>query len=73
MTSAEYLPNLGTQRLVNFTVLCWVQSAEQSFIHIESKRLHIPDVAIQINGKGESHASIKNVLHVYIDILMMVL
>lgn len=52
VTSAEYLPDLGMQRLVNFTVMCWVPSSEQSFIHVESKRLHIPDVDIQINGQA---------------------
>ena len=62
VTSAEYLPDLGMQRLVNFTVLCWVPSSEQSFIHVESKRLHIPDVDIQINGQGEFLAPIESVV-----------
>ena len=57
VNSAEYLPDLGMQRLVNFTVMCWVPSPEQSFIHVESKRLHIPDVDIQINGQGEPQCS----------------
>ena len=61
--SAEYLSDLGSDRLVEFTVSCLVESPKQSVIFVESKRLHGPNIAVQINGKGESHTSIKNVLH----------
>ena len=50
--ASQYLDHLGEQPLIGVTVLAYVKSTQQSWIKKLTYRLLLPEVDINIDGKG---------------------